>query len=349
MNILARMALLSCAEPFPEGADAPGELCIFKFGKTEFIKNGERGFYTFSEADADNLIAEQAKKGVEIPFDYDHAMLKAAESGNPAPAAGFIGKLLKKADGLYAQVSYWTQKARDFIRSGEYRYISPTFKVSRSKQNVTSLYNVALTNKPATLNAPVLLMADGVFSADDDGESPAKHKPTGVEKMKGLLKLLNLADDTPEEGMETALSDAVKVLLSAKNDTDEFLKLHDAKSLEEVTVKIGSMVPAAEKIALTEKLARRDAEDAVQALMDEGKITAAMKDKAVAFALKDLASFKDFYADVPVIAPLDKLDRRILADDARQEGQASDQESTILKNLNLSDDQIEKAKKQPRA
>ncbi len=88
---------------------------------------------------------------VRPPVDYEHQTLGgdyAAPDGK-APAAGWIETLrFDPARGLIAGVR-WTDKAREYIRAGEYRYPSPVVRLRPDDRRVIALHSVALTNKPA--------------------------------------------------------------------------------------------------------------------------------------------------------------------------------------------------------
>jgi len=59
--------------------------------------------------------------------------------------------------------------------------------------------------------------------------------------------------------------------------------------------------------ALETKIAERDADDAVSAAMNIGKITPDQKNWAIAYAKKDLAGFNMFISKATVVVPFDKL------------------------------------------
>jgi phage I-like protein len=86
-----------------------------------------------------------------INIDYDHKSMNDVAAGEN-PAAGWVQKLEKREDGLWAYVE-WTGKAAEYIRNGEYRYCSPVvdWKAKDRKSNKSigvELYNIALTNQP---------------------------------------------------------------------------------------------------------------------------------------------------------------------------------------------------------
>lgn len=94
-----------------------------------------------------------------ISIDYEHQSIHAIQNGQPAPAAGYMTSFEWRTGlGLFAKVA-WTKRALEFIRNGEYRYISPVILFDQTGQ-VTGLHNAALVSTPALVNmAPVQAQA----------------------------------------------------------------------------------------------------------------------------------------------------------------------------------------------
>lgn len=89
----------------------------------------------------------------DLVIDYEHSTLKGGES----PAAGWISDLSTIVrDGkkvLRARVRIWTDKAKEYLKNKEYRYISPVFALDAvdkksGKRVACILFNAALTNEP---------------------------------------------------------------------------------------------------------------------------------------------------------------------------------------------------------
>lgn len=82
-------------------------------------------------------------------IDYEHQTLHKEKNGQPAPAAGWIHALRWiEGKGLHA-LAELTEKARQQIKAGEYRYFSPVIQYSTKTGEVTKLLMGALTNNPA--------------------------------------------------------------------------------------------------------------------------------------------------------------------------------------------------------
>ncbi|MBN1839769.1 MAG: hypothetical protein JW802_06975 [Campylobacterales bacterium] len=118
-------------------------------GKWEGHSNGT---FELNQATFDQMVSNFEKSGVDIVCDYEHQTLY----GNRAPASGWIKKTpmsLKSENGeLFAKIE-WTDSAKAYIESKEYRYLSPVFAPNTTSQvdgtNIGwTLHSVALTNKP---------------------------------------------------------------------------------------------------------------------------------------------------------------------------------------------------------
>lgn len=99
---------------------------------------------------AKRLIEQVAARKNPLPIDYEHQTVHARSNGQPAPAAGWFDRLeWREGSGLWAVGVRWTERARQMIAAGEYRYISPVFVYDRRSGAITRLLHAALTNDPA--------------------------------------------------------------------------------------------------------------------------------------------------------------------------------------------------------
>ena len=251
-------------------------------------------------------------RGNEIHFDYEHASFqKPYAIPNGAPAAGWIKELAwEDGKGIMARVE-WTGKAAAHLAALEYRYFSPVFAIRKTDKRVCYLDSVALTNRPKTDHLTPILAALGAAVGDQE--------ETIMDRAK-LIAALGLAEDATDEMIVAALSaagvklpgDGVREVMPEKITAALGLKADDTVSVVEAsilalkqTAKAG--VPAEQIQALEARLAERDAADAVAAAMDEGKVTPAQKDWALAYARKDLDGFKVYAGKAPVVVPLSEL------------------------------------------
>lgn len=319
----------------------PKDFLLVRYGKNNFTKDGQRGEFDFTPADADAVLADFAVRAKEGVIDYEHQTL----SGNKAPAAGWISKLEKTADGLKAVLNYWTDEAADYLKQGAYRYFSPVFHFSRTGKSVSSLHSVALTNHPALHGIPALVAEDLAGNEELDDNINPKQKEFKMEKLLALLGLAVAFADKTDDDKAKAIVAEVEKLLTAKTGVDGFLKLHDAKTLDEVTGKIQGMVPAADKLKLEDALKQRDAEAAVAVAMTDGKVTEAFKPWAIDFAKRDLKAFADWSKAAPKLVPDNKGTEQANNQNLNVKS-FSDAQKKILKNMGLTDEEINKTEKE---
>ncbi|MBQ9336716.1 MAG: hypothetical protein IJS14_05400, partial [Lentisphaeria bacterium] len=134
----------------------PEMFLLLKFGGNVYTKDGKEGGFDFDDASADALIAEFNSRSRDLVIDFEHSTL----TGGEAPAAGWIDRLEKSSEGLCAHVKYWTDKAKEYLAKGEYRYFSPTLLFGRGGKTPGALHSVALTNHPALHGVDALVAND---------------------------------------------------------------------------------------------------------------------------------------------------------------------------------------------
>lgn len=327
-----KAAAVICAAGQVTVDGVPEEIRILPLG---MVHNRHQDFLMDDESC--RLIIEQFKdRKLDLVIDYEHQTLKDVQ----APAGGWIKDIWKGADALMAKVE-WTPKAKEYLLNKEYRYLSPVVMVRKSDHKACALHSVALTNTPAI---------DGMFAIVNSAGFPAgtiEIPDEGGENMETLKKLAAMLG-LPETATEDDVLKAVEALLKkgtevvANSTILTMLGLKDDAKTEDVAGKIqqlSSGTPAleAEVKALKESLAKRDASDAVGAALKEGKISAAQKEWAEAYALKDLEGFKSFCEKAAVVVPTGKLD---LKDRQTASGGAVDM--AVLKNLGLTKGDLEK-------
>lgn len=128
---------------FPEGQFTASD------GRPGSIQGCEAKAWTMNATIAPDIITDVDARGTRPMVDYEHQSIRTRENGQPAPAAGWIQSLAYfPGRGLFAKVE-WTERARQLIKAGEYRYISPLFEFDKTSGAVLKFINAALTNTPA--------------------------------------------------------------------------------------------------------------------------------------------------------------------------------------------------------
>lgn len=106
------------------------------------------------DAQAADLVLKAFKEhGADVVVDYEHESLGGdyARPGVRAKAAGWIKSMHYEpgtGKGIFGLVE-WTPVARDAIRAGEFRYLSPVVFIRKSDRRVVAIESCAVTNKPA--------------------------------------------------------------------------------------------------------------------------------------------------------------------------------------------------------
>ncbi len=281
---------------------------------------------------------------LDLVIDYEHQTLHDVQ----APAAGWITELINGEDAIMAKVN-WTPKGAEYLKNKEYRYLSPVIITRKNDKKVIALHSAALTNTPAI---------DGMFplvgcSLDaDDYEDYEEKRAMELEK---LIKLLGLPETATEDEVEAALQSAGRKLeeqeTAANKDTvvanSTILTLlglkADAKT-DEVAAAIvklqnGDSTLAAEVQALKAQLEGRAADEAVTAALKAGKITAAQKDWARSYTLKDPEGFAAFVDKAPAAVVMDNLTGADPKEKGGKDGM-SGVDHAVLKNLGISEAEV---------
>ncbi|RSO80419.1 hypothetical protein EA748_15710 [Acinetobacter ursingii] len=149
------------------------------------------------------IVAALNQRNIDMVIDYEHATLKSQVSGEPAPAAGWLkSESFRYIDGVgicSAQFE-WLDKAKGFIESGEYKYLSPVLFYNKLGE-VLALINVALTNTPALDQLPEAKLAAAAqefFALNNDEDSTMK------EFLELMRKKLGLAETATEQEVMVA-------------------------------------------------------------------------------------------------------------------------------------------------
>ncbi|WP_421427791.1 phage protease [Acinetobacter pittii] len=123
------------------------------FDAPHWILTPERG---------EQIVAALNARKVDMVIDYEHATLKAQETGEPAPASGWLKAAsfsYIKGVGICSTNFKWLDKAKDHIEKEEYKYLSPVLFYTKNTGEVVGLHSVALTNTPNLDNLPEAQLA----------------------------------------------------------------------------------------------------------------------------------------------------------------------------------------------
>ena len=266
---------------------------LLPWGKFDAIDG--RGPWHFDQKAADALMSRYKKRGsTELVIDYEHQTILSEQNGKPAPASGWIKKLVAVAgQGLFALVE-WTTEAAAMIAAGQYKYVSPVF-TSDANGRISELFHAGLTNNPG------LRSLDQAISLRF-AEPNSQLNPTGDTSMNPLLialcALLGIKGDATEQ-------EAIEAVTRLKNERDsangsaEALKANQFDPKKHVTAEQHKAVND-ELTALKSATAKSEITAAVEAAIKEGKLTVAQKPWALSQSKESLSAF---LKDAPVTVP----------------------------------------------
>lgn len=286
---------------------------------TFMLRDGRGPYDAGGPAELQAIVDRTTKyaAATELMVDYDHQAVFGAVPGvgGRAEAAGWIGKLEARVDGIYGLVR-WTAEAAAKIAAQSYRYLSPLFSATQATSGrVGRLLNVGLVNMPALDLAAVAA-----------SQLLTEKEP----QMNAIARALGLADGASETAILAALNDRDTRLATAAgvkvgSAFDDVLKavaasvaglaavataagLQVGASSDQVVAAMAKSAPMelvtelqATVKTLTDTITGNEVEGLVTAAIKEGKITPANEAWARTYAKADVAGFKAFVANAPVL------------------------------------------------
>ena len=141
----------------------------------------------------EQIVAALNQRSIDMVVDYEHATLKAQESGDPAPAAGWLksgGFQYIKGVGVCSAQFEWTDKASGYISSDEYKYLSPVFFYDKNG-DVKQLLHIALTNTPNLDQLPEARLAAAAqdFLSQNSQQQDSEMNEELLEHLRWMLNL----------------------------------------------------------------------------------------------------------------------------------------------------------------
>ncbi|MDT3669001.1 MAG: phage protease [Aromatoleum sp.] len=296
---------------------------------------------------AARVIQAAAARTTPFVVDYEHQTLLAEKNGQPAPAAGwFHGANLewREGRGLYATEVEWTERARNMIGDGEYRYLSPVFAFDDKTGEVQALRMAALTNNPG-LDGMSAVALSALFHHPSEEENPVN------EMLKKLLAALGLPEDASEETAVSAVAELKSKADKAGEAQAEVAALKaqapaPAKPDPAKFVPIETMQQLQTQVAaLTARMTEGEVADVVEGALAAGKLLPAQKTWAEELGKNNLAALKAYVETAPQVAALKGMQSQ-----GKQPGGATqsngDEALAVMKALDLSADEFAKGKQE---
>ena len=269
----SKYIILSNALPFEEsGCSAQTSPKLVKLLPLGLV-HSTKGDFLVDDESFRLIRCKFMERQLQIPIDYEHQTLKDMQ----APAAGWVKDIVLKSDGIYGAVD-WTERAAEYLKNREYRYISPVVTLRNADKKAVGLHSAALTNTPA-INAMTPIACSDKPSRDGGGADQENAESGEKDTLEALAALLQL---DPSATMEDIYK-AVAALLEGQ----EALKLKaDAYQFEVVRMK---------------------ADDVVAEALKDGKVLPFQRDWAFQSAMNDLDGFTLWLKSAPRVVPMGEV------------------------------------------
>lgn len=195
-------------------------------------------------ADVARAVITASQKNGRFVIDYEHQTILAKENGKPAPAAGWFSKMeWRDGQGLFAIDVTWTDPAREMIKRGEYRYISPVIGYDEDTGEISFIHSAALTNDPAVDGMDEVTALKMIDNEKQLNELSAKtqnlarelhEKNLEAQQTQGQLLALKSEMQAAriDEVIEAALNEAR--ILPAHAEAARRLAMHDFEALSRI-------------------------------------------------------------------------------------------------------------------
>lgn len=173
-------AQLKCAVLATAEGEPVREFLLIPFGEVAVERPVAGESFVFTPRHAESAKRWFDRMGRKLAVDYEHQSFDRYNGRRDGlrPAAGWIGGLEIRDDGLWAVEVTWTERAAELLRSGEYRYFSPViFWTDEDHTDVAALGPVALTNDPAMHGVAAL----AARRSDDPDDEPAVPPVVGTD------------------------------------------------------------------------------------------------------------------------------------------------------------------------
>ena len=308
-----------------------------KFRATDGRPTDVEAWYVTDTNGAD-VVALANNQRNPLPIDYEHQIIHSLKNGKEAPSAGWMEYFYFTPQGIFADVR-WTDKAADYIKNGEYRYISAVFAYDTDGY-VRKIFHAALTNTPALDGMEEAMVAASVNLLQEDN-------PMDKKLLAALCALFALKADASEAD----ITEKVTALSAAKGDSpvdvlDVYAKLAEKEqSVAALSTQVGNPDPAkfvpvdqvvalqADFNALKTSVEADKKEALITTALSQGKLAPALKDWAQSLSVEALSAYLE---KAPAMAALSG-EPQAKGDPEQKVAALSAAESAAAKALGLSE------------
>ena len=302
---------------------------VFTLGKFQH----PQGEFNVDDGFLKNIVSSfqyMTNRGAEVPVDYEHGSAIPGATPEAARAAGWVTEIdHRPGEGLWANVS-WTDDAIDFIRSREYRFISPEFHPDYTdelgKDLGPTLLAVGLVNRPHLKGMEAVSLKERHMSESvieevvvETAEEVVVEEPIEVElSSDASSETVKAGYESDMEMLHNRLDEIARVVADLVGDVDrekskeedevmaeyEEPKMKEQALPEEVTTLLAEMNARLQRVEAENKELKAE-RDAVAAKADldlafrQGRITRAQVEPLMSLRLKDKAAFDAIVAATP--------------------------------------------------
>lgn len=303
--LVAKRIILSVKLLKDDKGNPVSEIQLFKLGDFVHWSGSE---FAVDDDFCEKIIANfermklNSKDGKILPMDYNHGSL--SYGPEEAKAAGWIMDLSCKDDGLYAKVE-WTPQAAEYIKNGEYRYISPEF-ADEFLDEYGKEFDGAVLLAAALTNRPFL---KGMAPATLSDKNKIKKGEENMNFKESVAKVLGLSGEVEDKQILSALTKVSAPLVEARqalglNEGDDLVGGIKKLLAERETTKT-EITLLSEKVENLSKAQRTTKATAkVEKLLAEKRIVPAQREALISLAEKDEATFDLVTKDMPVLSVL---------------------------------------------
>jgi phage I-like protein len=375
----AAIAVAACSVELPSlPADGPIRLQLMPAGEFRPQDAGRTdlpvtGAWRIDAAAAAQVITRCKARATQPVIDFDHQTLYVRENGKPAPAAAWITDLeWVEGAGLFGLATL-TQRGREAIESGEYRYLSPVFAFDKQTGTVLDFKLAAFTNLPAIDGMePLTAAASQTFAADLAALSQQLSTISKEEHMDELLEqlrwLLNLPVGATPEDVTAQLQKLIDQLKAGAPEATAAASFELAAFLGNQGEQIAALsqqaatagkpdpalfVPMAMFADVQQKLAALSQQSGASELdrliekgVADGKLTPAMTQWARDLGAANLAALSQFLDTSPAIAVLTQAQTRSTPPVVQKKDAVTDDAvvQAVCSQLNLTPEQFAKGR-----
>ena len=280
------------------GGQPVEEFLLVPFGQVQIDRALSGSDFVFQRHHAESAIRWFDHMGRKLAIDYEHQTFDRFNTRPDGlrPAAGWIGRLEIRDDGLWACGVAWTERAKELLRTGEYQYYSPViYWTDKDYTNVAALGPVALTNDPAMRGASPLVAGRAEETANEDADVPSN--PAESEDEEEHASQDENAEDVSIEAVASSRrASLLRIVESREPETED-----DDTRVAVLRAEIDSLREEIE--FLSRQLRAQEADAFVESGMRLGKILDADTMDWRADYQRDPAAAESRLARAPVLLP----------------------------------------------